>query len=348
MPAGGAVAQRVGWVDIAKGVGIILIVIGHANRSIDRNPLLAWTDDLRALDAVLYAFHVPLFFVLAGVSVALARSGWRNGIRSLLLGIVVPYLIWSVIWILSKLMLPGAMVNVPLHISDLWQILWKPVDHFWFLYHLALIRLMWLFAEYLLNQKQQIVMLAGLILVSIGLRLIGEEWTFAAHFIGNAAFFGIGMLLLQPVMSQVVQAGRMATVSLIAFAGLLSVSWFGDVKSVSFITSLAGVFMVIFATAYLDQSSAAGVVRVALERIGQASLAIFLLHVFAIGLMRLLLSKTGILSNETLLIGGSIAGVVLPFVFYVLVRWVSEQADKPVLTWVGLGRWQHLRAGTPA
>jgi fucose 4-O-acetylase-like acetyltransferase len=46
-------ADRLGWVDVARGIGIIAVVVGHV-----------WTrGPLR--DAV-YAFHMPLFFLLSG------------------------------------------------------------------------------------------------------------------------------------------------------------------------------------------------------------------------------------------------------------------------------------------
>lgn len=42
------------WVDIAKGIGIILVLLGHFNIP----------DTLRA---EIYTFHIPLFFFLSGV-----------------------------------------------------------------------------------------------------------------------------------------------------------------------------------------------------------------------------------------------------------------------------------------
>jgi len=347
MPADRAVSQRIGWVDVAKGLGIILIVIGHANRSIDRSVLLTWTEDLKALDAVLYSFHVPLFFVLAGVSAALARPGWRNGLRSLLLGVIVPYLIWSIIWILSKSMLPGTLINVPLSLSDVWQILWMPVDHFWFLYHLVLIRVIWLLAERWLNLTQQWSVLVVMIVAAHGLRMLGDHWTFVAHFMENTAFFGFGLIGLQQVVADVSRFGRMAMVSLTAFAALLAVDWMNDVPTLTFLTSAAGVSAVIFAMAYLNRS-VAGPLRDGLARIGQASLVIFLLHVFAIGLVRLLLSKAGYLNEAVLLFWGSVAGVGLPYLAYVIADRVSNHAGWPVMTWMGWGRWQGSHRATSA
>ncbi len=347
MPFGNAVSRRIGWVDVAKGIGIILIVVGHANWSIDRSSFLTWTDALKTLDTVLYSFHVPLFFVLAGVSSKLARSGWRNGAGSLIIGIIIPYIIWSIIWILCKSLLPGGVVNISLQLSDLWHILWMPVDHFWFLYHLALIRFIWLLAESWLDRTQQMAVFVVLVAASHGLRFIAGEWLALAHFIENTAFFGFGFLLLQQLMSGVSRLGRMVMVSLVVFVGLLSVKWIGEVSTLRFLTAIAGASMVIFAAATLDKSSW-GAFSGWLVRIGQASLVIFLLHVFAIGLVRLLLSKNGLLENEMLLFWGTVAGVGFPYLAYVVVRWISDQLGKPVLTWIGFGRWQQGVVGSAA
>lgn len=47
--------RRIGWIDIAKGIGIILIVLGHSSQGIVRQ--------------IIYSFHVPLFFILSGYTV---------------------------------------------------------------------------------------------------------------------------------------------------------------------------------------------------------------------------------------------------------------------------------------
>lgn len=47
---------RIGWIDAAKGIGIIFVILGHS-------PL---SSDVRAF---LYAFHIPLFFFLSGLMI---------------------------------------------------------------------------------------------------------------------------------------------------------------------------------------------------------------------------------------------------------------------------------------
>lgn len=57
---------RINWIDFAKGVAIILVVIGHViPESIN-------------LFGFIYAFHMPFFFIMAGY--LLNTEKWRGGV----------------------------------------------------------------------------------------------------------------------------------------------------------------------------------------------------------------------------------------------------------------------------
>ena len=45
--------KRIEWIDIAKGIGIILVVIGHISQ-------------IEVLNDIIYSFHMPLFFIISG------------------------------------------------------------------------------------------------------------------------------------------------------------------------------------------------------------------------------------------------------------------------------------------
>ena len=51
--------KRIEWIDTAKGFGILLVILGHV---ILLNPS-SNSNDLR-LSAIIYSFHMPLFFML--------------------------------------------------------------------------------------------------------------------------------------------------------------------------------------------------------------------------------------------------------------------------------------------
>lgn len=67
--------QRIEWIDAAKGIGILLVVLGHAFR-----------DEMRAQSGIcefvyqaIYFFHMPLFFVISGLTFGLS---WRKDSKS--------------------------------------------------------------------------------------------------------------------------------------------------------------------------------------------------------------------------------------------------------------------------
>lgn len=66
--AAGGVGARLDWVDVARGIGIVAVVVGHV-----------WTRG-GVRDAA-YSFHMPLFFLLSGLlsrPQPVARFAWRQ------------------------------------------------------------------------------------------------------------------------------------------------------------------------------------------------------------------------------------------------------------------------------
>lgn len=59
-------AARSEWVDAAKGLGILLVVYGHVARGLVNGGVPMDRQWFATLDAAVYAFHMPLFFLLSG------------------------------------------------------------------------------------------------------------------------------------------------------------------------------------------------------------------------------------------------------------------------------------------
>ena len=130
---------RVGWVDTAKGIGIVLVVFGHVLRGLVTSHLTEWTQALHYMDAWIYAFHMPLFFFLSGLLLSRAASQsvltftW-NKVRT----IAYPYFLWSFFTLVTKDLL-GATVNQPRELSQFPGVVYQPIEQFWFLYVLFLL-----------------------------------------------------------------------------------------------------------------------------------------------------------------------------------------------------------------
>ncbi len=63
--------KRIGYIDIAKGLGILVIVLAH-------NDLAGYHPTLHKF---IYAFHIPLFFFLSGMFFRPERVLWRDARR---------------------------------------------------------------------------------------------------------------------------------------------------------------------------------------------------------------------------------------------------------------------------
>ena len=72
--------KRLFWMDSAKALGIILVVLGHVPSAIEYR----W---------VIYLFHMPLFFLLSGYlyNISTPRQELTRSFKSL----IVPYFIYS-------------------------------------------------------------------------------------------------------------------------------------------------------------------------------------------------------------------------------------------------------------
>ena len=65
----GETSKRLTYIDIAKGIGIVLVVLGHCIPDAT-SPTGISVPAYRWLHDVIYSFHMPLFFFLAGFMVS--------------------------------------------------------------------------------------------------------------------------------------------------------------------------------------------------------------------------------------------------------------------------------------
>lgn len=72
-------------IDIAKGIGILLVILGHGLLS-------------PSLHYAVYSFHMPLFFVLSGYCFS-ERQNWKRDFHSLILPFVLTVIICSVLYL---------------------------------------------------------------------------------------------------------------------------------------------------------------------------------------------------------------------------------------------------------
>lgn len=88
--------QRVEWVDVAKGLAIILVAIYHASLLLAQSGLGApvWDD----INAIFLTVRMPLFFLASGIfAAAVVQRSWRALWASRLALLVWAFVLWTVI-----------------------------------------------------------------------------------------------------------------------------------------------------------------------------------------------------------------------------------------------------------
>lgn len=336
-----ATAERQVWLDYAKAIGIILVVFGHASRSVGRTPGLVWSEGLVLADGLIYSFHMALFFVLAGYAATLSRvHDVRSLARSLWWGIALPYLLWSAAWIGLKSALPG-LVNQSLGAGALARIFWQPVEHFWFLYYLLAARIAWFLIVRLLGPQRLWGALAAMITAATLLLSLSEEVPHPAAIIVYAAYFGVGLVALPEIVKRVATwrtayaLGLGAVWLCVALGAITLGAGRPGVGFLQLAAALLGAGMVIAAAHRLPQPGRGALRWLAL--IGEASLVVYLLHLFfAVG-VRVALRQMGLLDETLLLWGATVAGLVGPLFVYGLLIVANERTGRPVSRWLGLG-----------
>jgi fucose 4-O-acetylase-like acetyltransferase len=328
------------WIDYARAAGITLVVLGHAIRSADSAGLTAGSPLYAGLEAAIYSFHMPLFFILAGMTHSFGGgSGPAKALKSLFWGIVVPYLVWSIVWIALKTVFAGSVQPLPGSWNPLRWLLLEPVDQFWFLYVLVIVRLAWILVD--LTGSPVVRRLAVVIPLAFALAGLGHaDATLSRWLIYWAAFYGLGVILSTGWLdgySRTARAGLAAAAAVVwaasyIGAGPLIDGTFGLARTG---TAIAGSLAVLAAASLLP--SPKGLAGRTAGFIGEATLAIFLTHTMVGVLTRMALAQTGSLTAETLVIAATLLGVALPALAYAAVLWAGLSLKLPLAKWFGLG-----------
>lgn len=80
------------YIDISKGIGMILVILGHC----------VWFGG--KVHNWIFAFHMPLFFILAGFF--LKRENYIFYFKKKIRGLIIPYIVFSIIGVLVSLIIP--------------------------------------------------------------------------------------------------------------------------------------------------------------------------------------------------------------------------------------------------
>lgn len=339
--------ERIDWIDSAKGIGIVLVVIGHTLGGLIDSPLGGGLVGSRDAFFLIYTFHMPLFFLLTGLLVSKrVERGTRGFLATLGPSIVWPYFLWSVIQF-TTIYLLGSLVNNP--VQNYWPVIlslpWNTVSQFWFLY--ALFWMHVLAALLLPRIGPEGLVLFALVLKS--LMLVVALPVVMKLVFNNMLFYAFGVWLktegVEALIVRRAKAVRILALPILAAAVLAATLFalprFGaDLPIASAaspeIANLAWRFPAA-AAAVLGTFAVIGIVSVpgrsltdGLSFLGRMSMPIFVLHVMFIAGIRIALVRFGHVDSIAVLLPLLIAaGLIGPLVAERVVRSLG------ISRWVG-------------
>ncbi|VWX47005.1 acyltransferase family protein [Novosphingobium sp. 9U] len=304
-------SARVDWLDVARGVGILLVVAGHAERGV---VAAAMTGPPRfgTWDLALYTFHMPLFMLLAGINVpASLAKGARPFLAAKCWTVLYPYVLWSLIQGMLLIALSG-MTNTQARWTDLLAIAWQPLSPFWFLYALFAFMV-------LVVLVRNAVALAALAVAALIVSGLLERESLVHQITYMLPFFVIGVLGSERIkaLPLPLQAGlALAVAWLLAFQIVPRTDTMPYLTPWSFPAALAGIG-VVFALA----QGIGGRLKGGLMALGEASMSIYVMHIMANAGTRIALTKLGLpLPQWGLIAACTSVGVLGPFAAHQVLR----------------------------
>lgn len=295
--------QRIVWIDGAKGIAILLVVLAHVWRGLRDAGMLDWNAAYATADFTIYAFHMPAFFLLAGLTTPHSlRKGAPGFLRSKVATVAYPYFVWSLIQGVIMVAL-ARITNGKVSLSDLLAIPYRPMAQFWFLYTLFVFQV----AIAIFKPR---VLLALSIICFVATQFLFKYDTTLFNIGHFALFFAAGAALsdqLLAIPTRVPVWVAAPVFAVLAFAYHFTTLYYLNIVVLPL--ALAGCLLVASSAA----AAAPTAIGNTLGNLGQYSMSIYVMHIMAASGMRIALRKAGLPpEGEIYLVAGTLAGILLP------------------------------------
>ncbi len=165
--------KRLRYFDIAKGMGMVLVLVGHLQGEIlNLSPYIIY------LCTWIFSFHMPLFFIISGMLIRYKGDEKKDFgllVRKRFQGIMVPYYLFSIIYIFIVLwgMFVDKIVPLSTLLVNIWYVLGLyGMNVLWFLPAMFMGELLFLFIIKRFSKRNSLLLIIGLTVIAYFLNLL--------------------------------------------------------------------------------------------------------------------------------------------------------------------------------
>ena len=301
--------NRINWIDVARGIGIILVIQGHSLGA-------------HSYRHFIYAFHMPLFFFISGLVFDYKKYNFRQTFKKSVKGILVPYVLFSLLSIVLWPLQIGNFEWTPYFIGkQLLGIIYansQTLDFnlvLWFLPCLFVAKILFAFlSEKIKNTLALAVFLIGFSLLGYFAFLYFPDLTLPFGIesaVTAVVFFGLGSIVRTNYYERLNKVNRkklfyvlFIAISAVLISAALNFSLYGrqiDIRLnnlgnyfLFYLGALSGIITTVIISIFINKN------RV-LEYLGKYALVLFVLHnivLFFIGKFLLLFISAEFLSKN--------------------------------------------------
>jgi uncharacterized membrane protein YcfT len=323
---------RIGWVDAAKGLCIIFVVMMHSTLGVG----VAMNAEGWMHDVVAFArpFRMPDFFLISGLFLGLVIDRpWLRYIDRKVVHFAYFYVLWLTIQFAFKA--PGMAAEqglVPTALDYLAAYV-QPFGTLWFIYILPV------FFVFTRLVKTLPVWVVFVWAAALEIMPIHTGWLIFDEFCARYVYFFVGYAFADAIFrmagwARVRPAGALAYLAawaavngvlvftpapegLASFAEPMGSGALSELPFVSLVLGLAGALAIVFTASLVSARSWSGW----LSWLGAHSIVIYLAFFLPMAIARVVLIRTGIVTDVgTISALVTAAGVIGPAVFYLIIR----------------------------
>ncbi|MEM1038136.1 MAG: acyltransferase family protein [Pseudomonadota bacterium] len=333
--------ERVNWVDTAKGICIIFVVMMHTTLGLEK--AVGEQGWMHAIVSFAQPFRMPDFFLISGLFLAATIDRpWRLFLDRKVLHFFYFYVLWLTIQYAMKapnMMAEGSTFGCVIRTYFFSFI--QPFGTLWFIYLLPVFfvvtkamknHIWWLFGASVLLQiapihtgplLEQAKDLFGVASSEKGFLLIDEFCSRLVYFLAGYMFASHLFALADKARRHVPLCLALLMLWAVTNGTFVALGWAG-LPLVSLVLGFAGGGAIVLCASLIAGHRFTALINRPLNWFGANSIVIYLSFFFPMVVSRLLLTKlTPWLDVGTMSFVSLVIGIVAPMVFYTLVRWTG-------------------------